>query len=153
MSDKSPMHSSTVGDFTLKVVTGERPILALCLYPDPNAIAVVTGSRNFWWQAAHSEILKHQDKARGSRHRRIPGAQLIEQINALPKRAVILFQLAPKVPLSPPLGAFDVLRAAALCQPTHSPWQPLCTDYGGVGGAYHDWESSLLRLAKIAARG
>ena len=128
--------------------------LALHLQPDTTAVAVITGVSEWekhWLAAAHSELLRHQDKVReidlvGS------NGQLLKSVAALPPHTVALFQLAPQDKTQPVISTWDVLTSTAQHLPTYSPWQTLSFPYGAVGGAYIDALKGLVLTGETAAR-
>jgi PAS domain S-box-containing protein len=126
--------------------------LALRLHPDADAVAVITEAPGFWWAAAHSELLRHQDKVREIDVIGSPSTQMIARVAALPPHTVALFQLAPHSSTEPAVGAYDVLAAIAQRVPTYSAWETLCLNYGCIGGAYRDWRKEALSIGEIAAR-
>lgn len=115
--------------------------LALHLHPDTKAVAVITERQ--WLAAAHSELLRYQDKVREIDLVGSPDSQLVEKVAALPPHTVVLFLLGPSASKLSPVTNWDVLRLASLRLPTYSPWQSLCLNRGGIGGAYPDFSKSI----------
>ncbi len=126
--------------------------LALRLHPDTNAVAVIDGSRNFWWTIAHSELVRDQDKVREIDILGPPSTGMLESVAALPPHTVILFQLAPPSSVEPAIRALDVLVVAAQHLPTYSAWPEPCLNNGCIGGAYPDSTKITLQTGEIAAR-
>ena len=124
--------------------------LALHLHPDTNAVAVIT---DWWWlAAAHSELLRYQDKVREIDIVGPPNSQLLERVAALPPHTVVLFQLGPSSSKLSPVTNWNVLGLASQRLPTYSPWPSLCLNRGGIGGAYPDHLKEDRWTAEIAAR-
>jgi PAS domain S-box-containing protein len=126
--------------------------LALRLDPDTTSIAVIDAAPGFWWQVAHAELLRHQDKVREIDMLGRPDPQMLEKVAALAPHTVVLFQLAPASSAEPAIGAFDVRNAAAQHVPTYSAWRDLCLSHGCIGGAYPDWEKDDLLAGDMAGR-
>jgi PAS domain S-box-containing protein len=124
--------------------------LALHLHPDTNAVAVIT---DWWWlAAAHSELLRYQDKVREIDLVGPPNSRLLERVAALPPHTVVLFQLGPSSSKLSPVTNWNVLGLASQRLPTYSPWPSLCLNRGGIGGAYPDHLKEDRWTAEIAAR-
>jgi len=124
--------------------------LALHLHPDTNAVAVIT---DWWWlAAAHSELLRYQDKVREIDLVGPPNSQLLERVAALPPHTVVLFQLGPSSSKLSPVTNWNVLGLASQRLPTYSPWPSLSLNRGGIGGAYPDHLKEDRWTAEIAAR-
>ena len=124
--------------------------LALHLHPDTNTVAVIT---DWWWlAAAHSELLRYQDKVTEIDLVGPPNSQLLERVAALPPHTVVLFQLGPSGSKLSPVTNWDVLHLVSQRLPTYSPWPSLCLDQGCVGGAYPDPSKEDRWTAEIAAR-
>lgn len=126
--------------------------LALLLHPDTTAIAVIDAAPNFWWRAAHTELVRHQDKVREIDILGPPSPEMLARVAALPPHTIILFQLAPPSSAEPAVGAFDILTGAAKHLPTYSAWNTLCFDHGCIGGAYGHWEKDDLLAGDMAGR-
>jgi PAS domain S-box-containing protein len=126
--------------------------LALQLHPDVNAIALIDAERNFWWTAAHSELLRHQDKVREIDILGQPSAEMLEKIAALPPHTVALFQLAPAGSTEPTISNYNLLTATAQRLPTYSAWSLMCLNYGCIGGAYPQWEEDFRVAGEMVAR-
>ena len=124
--------------------------LALHLHPDTKAVAVITERQ--WLAAAHSELLRYQDKVREIDLVGSPDSQLVEKVAALPPHTVVLFLLGPSASKLSPVTNWDVLRLASLRLPTYSPWQSLCLNRGGIGGAYPDFSKEHRWTAEVATR-
>ena len=127
--------------------------LALRLHPDVKTIAVIdVGTQNFWWAAAHAELLRRQDQVKEIDILGQPSAQMIQRIAALPPHTVALFQLAPAGGTEPTISNYDVLTAAAQKLPTYSAWSLMCLNYGCIGGAYPRWEDDFRIAGDMVAR-
>ncbi len=126
--------------------------LALRLKPDTKAIAIIDASQNFWWRAAHSEVLRHEADVREIDILGSPSAGMLQRIAVLPSHTVILFQLAPQSSSDPAVKSSDVLAAAARKLPTFSAWPDLCLNHGCIGGAYPDSAKMMVRTGEMAAR-
>jgi signal transduction histidine kinase len=139
---------------TVPVGLRETIDLALHLHPDTKTVAVIANvskSAEYWFAAAHAELLRHQDKVTEIDVLGPASGQLLERVAALPPHTVVLFQLAPDSS-RPAFGAFDLLAAVAQRLPTYSAWPSLCLNYGCVGGAYEDWPKERSWTAELAAR-
>ncbi len=124
--------------------------LALHLHPDTNTVAVITERQ--WLAAAHSELLRYQDKVREIDLVGPPSSQLVEKVAALPPHTVVLFLLGPTASKLSPITNWDVLRLASLRLPTYSPWRSLCLNRGGIGGAYPDYSKEHQLTAELVTR-
>lgn len=126
--------------------------LALHLQPDTKAVAIIDlNAQRYWLAAAHSELLRYQDKVRVIDLLGPASGDMLEKVSALPAHTVVLFQLAPDS-TRPAFGALDLLAAVAQRVPTYSAWPSLCLNYGCIGGAYKDVSKQVLWTAEIAAR-
>ena len=137
---------------TSLLALGSTIDFALHLHPDAKAIALIDGEQSFWWEAAHSELLHHQDKVREIDILGQPSAQMLEKIAALPPHTVALFQLAPAGSEEPTVSNYDVLTAAAQRLPTYSAWALMCLNYGCIGGVYPEWEEDARTAGGMVAR-
>ena len=90
--------------------------LALRLHPDTQAVAVISrasGQDNDWFQAEHSELLRHRDKVTEIDLLGPARPELLQRVAELPPHTVVLFQLYPEDANQPAFGALDVLAAVA----------------------------------------
>ena len=129
--------------------------LALHLHPDTNAVAIITGASawdKYWLAAAHSELLRHQDKVREIDLIGLEGRQILEKAAELPRHTVILFQLSTSDFIQQALGPIDILAAVSQVRPTYSAWPGLALGSGGVGGVYRNLPKEAVLNGEIAAR-
>jgi PAS domain S-box-containing protein len=129
--------------------------LALQLHPDTTTVAVISGVLNwdrYWLAAAHSELLRRQDKVNEIDIVGPPSRQMLERVAKLPPHTVVLFQLLPQVSNQPAIGALDVLPFITQRLPTYSAWSDLVLNRGGVGGLYHDDAKDTSQLVGIVTR-
>jgi PAS domain S-box-containing protein len=129
--------------------------LALRLQPDTNAIAVIAGESQIekdWWEAVHSELLRHREKVTEIDLLGAANDQMLERVSALPSHTVVLFQLFPSDSNQPAIGVFDVLAAAAQRLPTYSVLSHLVLDRGGIGGADYDTTKDAVLAGDLGAR-
>jgi PAS domain S-box-containing protein len=96
--------------------------------------------------AAHSELLRQQDKVREIDLIGPAGRQTLEKVTELPPHTVVLFQLRPDDSAQPAVNPIDILAAVAQLRPTYSAWQ------GRVGGAYRDLPKETVLNGGIVAR-
>jgi PAS domain S-box-containing protein len=130
--------------------------LALRLNPDTNAIAVITDvseeQEREWLAAAHSELLRHQDKVREIDLLGAANAEMLDRVAALPPHTVVLFQLFPHDSNQPAIGTWDVLVDTTRRLPTYSEFSTLALGHGGVGGVYYDATKDAVLAGQVAAR-
>ncbi len=129
--------------------------LALRLHPDTQAVAIISkaaGPNSFWFQAEHSELLRHRDKIREIDLLGPARPELLQTVGELPPHTVILFQLYPEDADQPAFGALDVLAAVAERFPTYSILPHITVGRGGVGGASYDPTTDADLAGQLAAR-
>ena len=136
--------------------TGARETidLALRLNPDTQTVAVIsrtTGQDNDWFQADHTELLRHRNVTEID----LLGParpELLQRVAELPTHTVVLFQLYPEDANQPAFGAMDVLAAVAERFPTYSILPHVTVGHGGVGGASYDPTADAVLAGQLAAR-
>ena len=129
--------------------------LALHLHPDANAVAVITSGSETEKEdlaAAHTELLRHQDKVKEIDLVGPPSGQMLERVAALPPHTVVLFELIPQDSNQPAIGVYDVLAATTRRLPTYSTFPGLALDRGGIGGAYYDATQDAVLAGELGAR-
>ncbi len=129
--------------------------LALRLHPDTQAVAVISkasGPDNDWFQAEHSELLRHRDKVTEIDLLGPASPELLQRVAELPPHTVVLFQLYPEDANQPAFGAMDVLAAVAERFPTYSILPHITVGHGGVGGASYDPLQMPVLAGQLAAR-
>ncbi len=129
--------------------------LALRLHPDTQAVAVISkasGPDNDWFQAEHSELLRHRDKVTEIDLLGPARPELLQRVAELPPHTVVLFQLYPEDANQPAFGALDVLAAVAERFPTYSILPHITVGRGGVGGASYDPTTDAVLAGQLAAR-
>jgi PAS domain S-box-containing protein len=129
--------------------------LALRLHPDAQAVAVISkGSdpNNHWFQAEHSELLRHRDKVTEIDLLGSASPELLQRVAELPSHTVVLFQLYPEDANQPAFGAMDVLADVAERFPTYSILPHVTVGHGGVGGASYDSTADPVLAGQLAAR-
>ncbi len=129
--------------------------LALRLHPDTQAVAVISkasGQDNDWFQAEHSELLRHRDKVTEIDLLGPARPELLQRVAELPPHTVVLFQLYPEDANQPAFGALDVLAAVAERFPTYSILPHITVGHGGVGGASYDPTTDAVLAGQLAAR-
>jgi PAS domain S-box-containing protein len=137
--------------------TGARETidLALRLHPDTQAIAVISnasGADYDWFQAQHSELLRHRDKVREIDFLGPASPELLQKVAELPPHTVVLFQLYPQDSNQPAFGALDVLAAVTQRFPTYSILPHITLGRGGIGGASYDPPTDAALAGELAAR-
>ena len=129
--------------------------LALRLQPDTQRFAVIgeaSGPNGGWFQAEHSELLRHRDKVTEID---LPGPaspELLQRVAELPPHTVVLFHLYPEDASQPAFGALDVLAAVTQRFPTYSILPHITVGRGGVGGASYDSDIDPVLAGQLAAR-
>jgi PAS domain S-box-containing protein len=129
--------------------------LALRLQPDTQRFAVIgeaSGPNGGWFQAEHSELLRHRDKVTEID---LPGPaspELLQRVAELPPHTVVLFHLYPEDASQPAFGALDVLAAVTQRFPTYSILPHITVGRGGVGGASYDSDLDPVLAGQLAAR-
>jgi PAS domain S-box-containing protein len=129
--------------------------LALRLQADTQAVAVISkasGPDNDWFQAEHSELLRHRDKVKEIDLLGPASPELLQRVAELPPHTVVLFQLYPEDANQPAFGALDVLAAVAERFPTYSILPFITVGRGGVGGASYDPRTDADLAGQLAAR-
>jgi PAS domain S-box-containing protein len=129
--------------------------LALRLHPDTQAVAVIgstSGQDDYWFQAEHSELLRHRDKVREIDLLGPASPELLQRVAELPPHTVVLFHLYPQDSNQPAFGALDVLAAVTQRFPTYSVLPHITVGRGGVGGASYDPAIDAIWTGELAAR-
>jgi signal transduction histidine kinase len=131
--------------------------LALRLQPDTQTVAVIgfgNASRddNYWFQAEHSELVRHRDKVKEIDLLGPANPELLRRVAELPPHTVVLFQLYPEDANQPAFGALDVLAAVTERFPTYSVLPHITVGRGGVGGASYDPTIDAVWAGQLAAR-
>ena len=129
--------------------------LALRLNPDTQTVAVISkasGPDNDWFQAEHSELLRHRDKIREIDLLGPARPELLQRVAELPPHTVVLFQLYPEDANQPAFGALDVLADVVQHFPTYSILPHITVGRGGVGGASYDPTTDAVLAGQLAAR-
>ena len=129
--------------------------LALRLQPDTQAVAVISrasGQDNEWFQAEHSELLRHRDKVTEIDLLGPARPELLQRVAELPPHTVVLFQLYPEDANQPSFGALDVLADVVQHFPTYSILPHITVGHGGVGGASYDPTTDAVLAGQLAAR-
>ena len=129
--------------------------LALRLHPDTQVVAVISyasGADYDWFQAQHSELLRHRDKVREIDLVGPASPDLLQKVAKLPPHTAILFQLYPQDSNQPAFGALDVLAAVAQRFPTYSILPQVILGHGGIGGASYDPPTDAALAGELAAR-
>jgi PAS domain S-box-containing protein len=158
MSDISPLPEKMWPGVTgVQSATGVKETidLALRLEPDTQAVAVISkasGPDNDWFEADHSELLRHRDKVTEIDLLGPARPELFERVAELPPHTVVLFQLYPEDADQPAFGALDVLAAVAERFPTYSILPHITVGRGGVGGASYDPTTDAVLAGQLAAR-
>ena len=129
--------------------------LALRLHPDTQAVAVISkaaGQDNDWFQAEHSELLRHRDKVTEIDLLGPARPELLQRVAELPPHTVVLFQLYPEDANQPAFGALDILADVVQRFPTYSILPHITVGRGGVGGASYDPTTDAVLAGQLAAR-
>jgi hypothetical protein len=158
MSNMSPLPEKMWPGVTgVESTTGvqETIDLALHLNPDTQTVAVISkasGPDNDWFQAEHSELLRHRDKIREIDLLGPARPELLQRVAELPPHTVVLFQLYPEDANQPAFGALDVLADVVQHFPTYSILPHITMGRGGVGGASYDPTTDAVLAGQLAAR-
>jgi PAS domain S-box-containing protein len=115
-------------------------------------IASTSGQDNDWFQAEHSELLRHRDKVEEVDLLGPARPELLQRVAELPPHTVVLFQLYPEDASQPAFGALDVLAAVTQRFPTYSILPHITVGRGGVGGASYDAAIDPILAGQLAAR-
>ena len=129
--------------------------LALRLHPDTQTVAVIgkaSGQDNDWFQAEHSELLRHRDKVTEIDLLGPARPELLQRVAELPPHTVVLFQLYPEDANQPAFGALDILADVVQRFPTYSILPHITVGRGGVGGASYDPTTDAVLAGQLAAR-
>jgi PAS domain S-box-containing protein len=129
--------------------------LALRLNPDTQTVAVISkasGPDSDWFQAEHSELLRHRDKVTEIDLLGPARPELLQRVAELPPHTVVLFQLYPEDANQPSFGALDVLADVVQHFPTYSILPFITVGRGGVGGASYDSTTDAVLAGQLAAR-
>jgi PAS domain S-box-containing protein len=129
--------------------------LALRLNPDTQRVAVIgtlSDPSNHWFQAEHSELLRHRDRVTEIDLLGPARPELLQRVAELPPHTVVLFQLYPEDADQPAFGALDVLAAVTQRFPTYSILPQITVGHGGVGGASYDPAIDPVLAGQLAAR-
>jgi PAS domain S-box-containing protein len=129
--------------------------LALRLNPDTQRVAVIasiSGQDDDWFQAQHSELLRHRGKVAEIDLLGPARPELLQRVAELPPHTVVLFQLYPEDASQPAFGALDVLAAVTQRFPTYSILPHITVGRGGVGGASYDAAIDPILAGELAAR-
>jgi PAS domain S-box-containing protein len=159
MSNMSPLPDKIWPGVTgVESTSGVRETidLALRLHPDTQRIAVIgeaSGPDKDWFQAEHSELLRHRDKVAEIDLLGPASPELLQRVAELPPHnTVVLFQLYPQDAIQPAFGALDVLAAVTQRFPTYSILPHITVGRGGVGGASYDSTMDPVLAGQLEAR-
>ena len=129
--------------------------LALRLHPDTQAVAVIgdtSGQDDYWFQAEHSELLRHRERVTEIDLLGPATPELLQRVAELPPHTVVLFHLYPQDSNQPAFGALDVLADVTQRFPTYSILPHITVGRGGVGGASYDPAIDAIWAGQLAAR-
>lgn len=140
-----------VTGITIPIAIRETIDLALRLHPDAEAIALISGEQGFWVSAAHTELLRHQDRVQEIDIIGEPDSRMIEQITALPPHTIALFQLAGQDSSHLAVDAHDIFAVTTQRLPTYGAWERV-VEQGAIGGVYGDIAKEAWKTGEVAAR-
>ena len=140
-------------------LTGDAPgktlDLVFKLHPDTENLAIVAGTSEFekyWHKAVLNGFRSYADKVKLIELVGLRNDQILSQVAAFPPHTVVLFQVAPRDSIQPPVGTYDTIAAISQRFPTYCIFQNYCINHGGIGGSYYDYAEQSSLTGELAAR-
>jgi PAS domain S-box-containing protein len=130
--------------------------LALRLVPDTENVAIFTGKsaeETFWLGQLHAELLRRDKKLREFDLVDLPSDQILQEVDELPRKTIVFYELVPRGSDHPAVGVRDVLAQVGRRLPTFCVFPYSCVGHGAVAGVESSGRDEVITLAgTLAAR-